>query len=156
VAVDIADDKLELARSIGAEAAVNGAATDVAGAVMEVTNGGAHISVDALGHPDTLFNSVSSLRKQGRHIQIGIMPAGMHNSAVPMDKIIGRELVILGSHGIQAHRYPEMLELISRGKIKLRKLIGRTITLEDAPGALMSMDNFEHVGATVIDLDLAE
>lgn len=152
VAVDIADEKLQFARSIGAEAVVNSMNEDAA-AVRELTGGGAHISIDALGHPEILRDSIGSLRKQGKHIQVGIMEAGMHSAPIPIDKVIARELVILGSHGMQAHRYPEMLELIRKGKLMPERLIGRKISLDDAPNALMKMNEFSGPGATVIDLE---
>ena len=150
VAVDIADDKLDFARSLGAEAAVNGNTADVAEAVRDLTGGGAHISIDALGHPEIIGNSVSSLRKRGKHIQVGIMESGQHNAAMPIDKIIGRELEILGSHGMQAHRYPEMLDMIRAGKLEPQKLIGKRIALEEAPRELVDLDSFAGVGVTVI------
>ena len=64
IAIDIADQKLELAKSLGAVATVNaGKVANVVEAVMEITKGGAHVSVDALGHATTCFNSISNLRK---------------------------------------------------------------------------------------------
>lgn len=155
VAIDISDDALRLAKSLGAVAAVNARrVANVAEAVIEITNGGAHVSLDALGHPTTCFNSISNLRKRGRHIQVGLMPEKMlaeHNTpAVPMGKVIAYELEILGSHGMQAHRYDALFAMIEAGKLPLEKLIGRTITLEQSIDALMNMDKFEGVGVTVV------
>ena len=79
------------------------------------------------------------------------MKSGEHRSPVPVDKIIGRELEILGSHGMQAHRYPEMLEMIVDGRLIPQKLIGRTISLDDAPAELVNMNDFAATGVTVID-----
>jgi alcohol dehydrogenase len=152
VAVDIADDKLDLARSVGAEVSVNSSDTNVAEAIMGTTGGGAHISIDALGHPEILFTSVSSLRKRGKHIQVGIMESGLHQAAIPVDKVIARELEIIGSHGMQAHRYPEMLEMISDGRLQPDKLIGNKVSLEQSAKVLADMNSFQGVGVTVIDL----
>lgn len=152
VAIDIDDAKLEFAKSIGAVATVNSnQVKNVVEAVMEITGGGAHVSIDALGNPATCFNSISNLRKRGKHIQVGIMESEHHRTIVPMDKIIGRELEILGSHGMQAHRYPEMLEMIRAGKLQPQKLIGKTISLEESLTELVNMNNFSAVGVTVID-----
>lgn len=150
VAIDIADDKLEFARSIGAEAVVNASTTDVVEAVVEIS-GGVHVSLDALGSLETCFNSISSLRKRGKHIQIGIMEAGQHNALLPIDKIIARELEIIGSHGMQAHRYPEMLEMIREGRLHPQRLIGKKVPLESAPDELVKMNAFADRGVTVID-----
>ena len=79
------------------------------------------------------------------------MEAGKHRAAVPIDKVIGRELEILGSHGMQAHRYPEMLDLIKRGKLQPSQLIGKTISLCESGTFLMEMDRFSSPGVTVIN-----
>lgn len=152
VAVDIQDEKLDFARSVGATATVNATQTpDVAAQVVELTGGGAHVSVDALGNPATCYQSVANLRKRGKHIQVGLMMGGDQNAPIPLDKIISDELEFLGSHGMQAHKYPEMLAMIKAGKLSPDKLIGKTITLEETPDALVSMDRFPGTGVTVID-----
>lgn len=151
VAVDISPAALELAQSLGAAAVVNAREVDdVAGAVREITKGGAHVSLDALGAVTTCVNSINSLRKRGRHIQVGLM-AGDHSfPPVPMGRVISHELEILGSHGMQAHRYGAMLEMILAGRLKPELLVGRQITLEQSIEALMGMDRFEGVGVTVV------
>jgi len=153
VAIDIGADKLQFARSIGAAVTIDVARTpDVVGAVREATDGGAHVSIDALGHPTTCFNSIACLRRRGRHVQIGLMLGEHAHPEIPMDKVIAGELHILGSHGMQAFRYEALLEMIRGGKLAPHKLIGRTITLDEAPAALMTMDQFPGTGITVIDM----
>jgi len=152
VAVDIRDEKLDFARSVGAAATVNaGEVHNVVDAVLEMTRGGAHVSIDALGSPKTCFDSVSSLRKRGRHIQVGLMVAEYARSALPMDKVVANELEILGSHGMQAYRYGDLLEMIQAGKLHPEKLIGRTVDLEKGIRELTTMDRFDQTGVTVID-----
>lgn len=151
IAVDIDNAKLALAQDIGATASINAqTAADVPEAVLELTGGGAHVSLDALGHPVTCFNSIQNLRARGKHIQVGLMLGDHTTPQVPMAKVIAKELEILGSHGMQAHRYDAMLSMISTGKLAPARLVGDRITLEDAPEALMNMDQFQAIGATVI------
>ena len=152
VAVDIDDEKLAFAESIGAAATINSKnVANTIEAVRELTGGGAHVSIDALGSPETCFNSISCLRKRGRHIQVGIMESEHHKTALPMDLVIGRELEILGSHGMQAYKYRGMLEMISAGKLQPEKLIGKTISLEESLTELTQMNSFKGIGITVID-----
>ena len=152
VAIDISDEKLEFARSMGAVATINTVKTEnVVENVLDFTQGGAHVSIDALGNPVTCFNSVANLRKRGKHIQVGLMSTDHIHPAVPMDKIIANELEILGSHGIQAYRYPEILAMIQAGKLSPEKLVGKTISLEESLEALVNMANFEGTGITVIN-----
>jgi alcohol dehydrogenase len=152
IAVDLTAEKLAFAREIGAVATVNATATpDVVGAVRDITKGGAHVSIDALGHPSTCFNSIANLRRRGRHVQVGLMLNDHARPRIPMDKVIAHELVILGSHGMQAFRYQAMMDMLEMGKLAPQRLVGRRISLDEAPAALMRMDSFEGQGITVVD-----
>ncbi|WP_323771525.1 zinc-dependent alcohol dehydrogenase family protein [Antarctobacter sp.] len=150
VAVDIAGDKLALALQMGATATVNARDSDVAQAVQDLTGDGAHLSIDALGHPETCANSILSLRKRGRHVQVGLLLGDQSRPPLPMDRVIGWELEILGSHGMQAHRYRAMLDMIESGALSPDRLVGDRISLDEAVPALMAMDSFQARGATVI------
>ena len=150
VAVDLAQRAREASLALGAEAALP-FGDDVAKAVREATQGGAHVSMDAIGSPAALAASLSALRTRGRHLQVGLLPAASGWPQVPMHRVIGKELAILGSHGMAAADYPAMLERIAAGELRPDLLIGRTIALEDAPGALAAMDQPQPVaGMTVI------
>jgi alcohol dehydrogenase len=152
IAIDIADDKLEFARALGAETTINAdTSTDVVEEIREVSDGGAQVSLDALGSRITLFNSVACLRKRGRHVQVGLLSPEHRDAAVPTGLIVANELEILGSHGMQAHRYPAMLEMITGGRLQPEKLIGQTVTLEQAAALLVDMDSFSGTGIAVID-----
>ena len=152
VAIDIQDEKLDLARELGAVAVVNAYQSDnLVADVQEITEGGAHVSLDALGSQTTCFNSIANLRKRGKHIQVGLMVADERHPTLPMDKIIAHELEIYGSHGMQAHRYPDLLRMIEAGKLQPQKLIGRTISLSQAATALPTMNHFPDTGITIIN-----
>lgn len=152
VAVDIADDKLELARKLGAVATVNSRKVpDVVEAIRDITGGGAHLSIDALGHPETCFNSIRNLRRRGRHVQIGLMLGENTTPKIPMAQIIAHELEIYGSHGMQAWRYDAMLDMIRTGRLMPQKLIARSMTLHEAIPALMTMDSTNETGIGIID-----
>lgn len=152
IAVDIDDVKLDLARELGAIDILNAkTCDDIPSAIKDLSGGGAHVSVDALGSAITSFNSVSSLRKRGKHIQIGLMTGDHAHARVPMDRIVAHELEILGSHGMQAFRYDAMIDMIMTGKLAPQKLIRDRVTLAEGATALMNMDNFVSTGVTVID-----
>ncbi|MBQ9351001.1 MULTISPECIES: zinc-dependent alcohol dehydrogenase family protein [unclassified Phyllobacterium] len=151
IAVDLTEEKLAFARELGAVATVNGSQQrDIVGAVKEITKGGAHVSIDALGHPSTCFNSIANLRRRGRHVQVGLMLGDHARAPIPMDKVIAYELEILGSHGMQAFRYKALMDMLEQGKLAPQKLIGKRIALDEAPAALMAMDRFEGTGISVV------
>jgi alcohol dehydrogenase len=150
VAIDIDDEKLKLAREMGASLTINARGTsEVPETIRQMTGGGAQLSIDALGSAVTSFNSISCLRRRGRHVQVGLM--GEHAKAeVPMARIIAHELEVYGSHGMQAHRYGAMLAMIESGRLAPQRLITRHIGLDEAPQALMDMDKFQGTGVTII------
>ncbi len=151
VAVDIAPDKLALARSLGAVATVDaGAVAEVGAAVAELSEGGAHVSLDALGHSVTCVNSIESLRRLGRHVQVGLLLGDQVHPPIPMDRVVAHELRIMGSHGMAAHRYEAMLEMIGSGSLEPGRLLGRAISLEQSIEALTTMDRSSQAGVTVI------
>ena len=155
VAVDVRPDALAMASSCGAAVTINAATADPAVTVRDATDGGAHVSIDALGSQDTLTASIEGLRRRGRHIQIGLMPAVTGHPTVPMELVIARELQVLGSHGMPAHAYPEMMALVESGAVRLSDLVTVEIPLGAAPAALVSMDAPTTPGITVIEVSNA-
>lgn len=152
IGVDISDETLQLAQSVGAAVGLNAATEDnLLEAIYEITGGGANVSLDALGSVTTCRNSILSLRKRGRHVQIGLMVGKDEDPPIPMGHVIGKELELIGSHGMQAHQYPAMWRMIETGKLEPKRLVQKTISLEEAPAALEAMGRFGHVGVTVID-----
>ena len=135
VAVDVSAGALALAGELGAEHLVDGTG-DVAAAVRELTGGGAHVSLDALGSAATCAQSVLCLRPRGRHVQVGLLP---ERPVVPMDRVIALELELYGSHGMAAHAYPELLGLVAEGRLRPDLLIRREIGLDDAAEALATV-----------------
>ena len=151
VAVDVADAALDRARELGAEFAVRG--LDPVPAVGEITGGGAHVSIDALGSPSTAVNSVRCLRRRGRHVQVGLLPGPASTPPIPMDLVIGRELEIYGSHGMAARDYPAMMTMVADGTLRPDLAIGRVIGLEDTGQALAAMDKPGSIaGMTVVKI----
>jgi alcohol dehydrogenase len=164
VAVDVSAAARERARELGAEAVVDadgageadgagaadggqagdhghagdGASGGVAAAVAEITGGGAHVSVDALGSPAVAAVSLRCLRRRGRHVQVGLLPGGP--VPLPMDLVIARELEVYGSHGMAARDYPAMMRMVADGTLRPALLTGDVIGLEGVGQALAAMD----------------
>ncbi len=152
IAVDITQVKLNLALEMGACHVINSTGNSgVSEEIQQISNGGAELSIDAVGYSDACFNSVSCLGKRGKHVQIGLFQPGERNTRVPMDLVVEKELEIIGSHGMQAHRYPQMLDMVLSGELQVSRLIHKRINLDDVPSTLSAMDRFEDPGITVID-----
>ena len=151
IAVDRHQVALEQAVSLGAEHVIL-AGDDVAAQVHELTAGGSHVAVDAVGSEQTCSDSILSLRRRGRHVQVGLLPPadGLH-PRVPMARVIGWELDLLGSHGMAAVDYPGMLALIECGELQPQRLIERVVGLEEGAALLPGMHRASPAGMTMID-----
>jgi len=148
VAVDIAAEALALALRLGADDVIDATTTaDVAEAVHDLT-GGAHVSVDCLGHPLTAGNSIRSLRALGRHVQIGLFPTA--TADLPIARVIRDELEVSGVHGLSASRFGEVFALIETGRLNPAAMVTREMTLADLAEALPGMADFHQPGVCVI------
>ena len=152
VGVDVNPAALAMATQLGAVATVDATtAPNVAAAVRELTDGGAHVSLDALGSAATCIASIRSLRKRGRHVQVGLLTGADARPAVPMGRVIAHELEIVGSHGMAAHDYGEMLALVESGRLRPDRLVSAQIGLHEAGQALAAMSGGSTpAGMTVI------
>jgi alcohol dehydrogenase len=146
-AIDINDDALEIAASLGAQT-INSKNTDPVAFLQNL--GGAHVAVDALGSEATAGASVLSLARGGRHLQLGLLltPSGL--TAMPMARVIAWELDLLGSHGMAAADYPEMLALVASGVLNPSLLVKREVNLEIGAQALSELNNQQRGGITII------
>ncbi|MFB6231130.1 MAG: zinc-dependent alcohol dehydrogenase family protein [Salinibacter sp.] len=152
VGVDVSAEALTLAEEVGAAALVDAhREEDVVEAVRGLTDGGAHVSIDALGSQDTCFQSVSCLRKRGRHVQVGLLAGEDRHAAVPLDRVVADELELRGTHGVQAHRYPALLGMVRTGSLHPGKLVQRVLPLREAGTALKQLGTSSGPGIQVID-----
>jgi alcohol dehydrogenase len=157
IAVDTNPEALKLARTYGAadtvQASTSGAADagnaspDVVREILDLTGGGAQVTMDALGSNELVQQALRSLRPRGRHLQVGLLPSGVQ---LDVSRLIGQELEWLGSHGMPAHAYPEMLDLVASGNLNPADLITNRITLEQTPAALAALTTATPAGVTVI------
>jgi alcohol dehydrogenase len=153
VAVDRHPGALEVAAGLGAEHTVlaGSAGTDDVPAAVRGLTGGAHVAVDAVGSERTCADAIHSLRRRGRLAQVGLLPPVEGHPRVPMDRVIGWELDVLGSHGMAAADYPAMMALIASGALEPQRLVERVVGLEEAAALLPGFDTAAPAGMTVVD-----
>jgi alcohol dehydrogenase len=151
IAIDIREDALHLARALGAVHTVLASeGVSVSEKIIELTQGGADVSMDALGSRESCRNSILCLRKQGRHIQVGLLLGKEADPPVPLSAVIARELEIIGSHGMQAREYPAILKQMEEGTLQPEKMLGKILTLEEGAKELMQMGSFPTTGVSLI------
>ncbi len=154
IAIDIQPSRLDSAKRLGADEIIDASRIDVVQRIREITNRGADVSIDALGHPQTCWNSIACLAKRGKHVQVGLMLADHAAPAIPMDAVIAKELEIYGSHGMQSTQYGRIFSMIEKGLVSPQKLLSDTVSLQRGVELLMRFAEFPNSAMTVIDLTL--
>ncbi len=154
-AVDVDPGSRDLAAALGAELTLDGTLTedDLAAAVANWSDGGAHLSVDAVGSPATARSGILALRRRGRHVQVGLLPPSAGRADIPMERVIGWELDVLGSHGMAAADYAGLLAEVAAGAVELDALLapGDPVGLDEAGRLLSRMGETASRGIVLID-----
>eukprot|EP00930_Biecheleria_cincta_P056054 TRINITY_DN42247_c0_g1_i1.p1 TRINITY_DN42247_c0_g1~~TRINITY_DN42247_c0_g1_i1.p1 ORF type:complete len:384 (+),score=51.92 TRINITY_DN42247_c0_g1_i1:35-1153(+) len=152
LAVDVSDDACAKALELGAWHVIDAKLGDayVRSKVSEVTGGvGADLTVDAAGFASTCENAVWCARRGGRMVQVGL-PLGGVEPRVPMSRVAGWELEIIGSHGVGAADMPALLSLVAAGTLQPEKLVQREVGLEEGAECIRAMDDGSPLGMTMI------
>lgn len=150
IVVDIVGEKLTHALSLGAEAAVNARHGDTAERIKEITGGGAHVSIEALGIPETTNASIECLRPLGRHVQVGMPVGHTAKMEINMAAVYLGNLALYGTRGMPPWKYPSLLALIETGRIDMSPLIAREISLSDVGAELAAFNGPTPPGVAVI------
>jgi len=151
VAVDPSPAARERAAGLGATTVGVDAAV---AAVRELTGGGAHVSLDAVGSAATADAALRSLRRQGRHVQVGLMLGRDATAGVPWGLVVAHELRVAGSHGMAAVDYAPMLDLVADGRLDPAALVARVIGFDDLAAALAAMDSTAAAAGGLVVADL--
>src|SRR5690606_2684807 len=149
--IDLDGARLARAAEFGASHTIDASSGPVWEQVRDLAGGGADLTIDAVGSPAVVDQAIRSLRKHGRHVQVGLLVGATADPRIPMELVTMRELEIVGSRGLPAARYGEVFDLIATGKVDPARLVDRTVDLEEGARILTGMDRHTGVGVTVID-----
>lgn len=150
VVVDVVPEKLRHALGLGAEAAVDAREGDTAARIREITGGGAHVSVEALGIAATTNASIECLRPLGRHVQVGMPVGHTARMEINMSAVYQGNLALYGTRGMPAWKYPSLLALIETGRIDMSPLIAREVALSEVGRELAAFNGPTPPGVAVI------
>ena len=150
IVVDVVPEKLEHALGLGAEAAIDARGGGVAARIVELTGGGAHVSVEALGIEATTNASIECLRPLGRHVQVGMPLGHTAHMQINMNAVYMKNLALFGTRGMPSWRYPSLLDMITRGAVDMAPLIAREVALSDASAELRAFNGPTPPGVAVI------
>jgi D-arabinose 1-dehydrogenase-like Zn-dependent alcohol dehydrogenase len=152
IAVDISARALAVARELGAIHVVNAKTDNPVEAIKTLTNGGAQVSIDALGIEDTCRDAVLSLRKLGRHVQLGHTTRNEAGYVpLPIDVILLNELKLFGAFGMAGQRYDTMLAMCEAGTLQPGRVVRERVGLEGVTSVFEAMGAYDTTGLVVID-----
>jgi L-iditol 2-dehydrogenase len=130
IAIDLDDDRLQLAAKLGATATINSAKCDAVAAVLERTNGrGVDVALEVVGAAQPLATAIGCTRRGG---QIGLVGNLAAEVPLPLQIVVMRELALFGSCA-SAGEYPRAIELIANGAIQVAPLISAIAPLAEGP-----------------------
>ncbi|MEL7026849.1 MAG: zinc-dependent alcohol dehydrogenase family protein [Pseudomonadota bacterium] len=150
IVVDIVEEKLNHAKQLGADAAVNASEEKVADAIVEITGGGADVSIEALGIEATTNASIECLAPLGRHVQVGLPTGKTAHMNINMNAVYMKNLALFGTRGMPAWKYPSLLSMIERGAVDISPMVAREVALSDASDELRAMNGPTSPGTAVI------
>ena len=127
---DVDATRLEMARQVGADEVLHCSGAELLAEVMRLTGGnGVDVALEAVGRNETVASAIDCTRKSGKVTLIGnIMP----EVTLPLQKVVVKQLRLQGSCA-SSGEYPEAIELIAQGKIKVKPLITAVASLEEGP-----------------------
>ncbi|MFZ9684073.1 MAG: zinc-dependent alcohol dehydrogenase family protein [Gemmobacter sp.] len=150
IVVDVVPEKLAHALALGADAAIDAREGEVAARILEITGGGAHLRVVALGISASTNGSIECLRPLGRHVQVGMPVGHTARMEINMNVVYMRNLALYGTRGMPAWRYPSLLALIETGQVDFAPLIAREVALSGASAELRAFNGPTPPGVAII------
>jgi succinate semialdehyde reductase (NADPH) len=151
IAIDVRDDKLEIARRVGATDIVNSRTTNATEYVREITDGhGVDVAFEVLGRPETFTQALEIIGDGGRMVAVGIAP-GKTSAPVEITRLVRRGLRIIGSYGARTRAdMPEIIRLAARGTFRPEAIVTKRFPLEEADAAYQALDRGEIVGRAIV------
>jgi S-(hydroxymethyl)glutathione dehydrogenase/alcohol dehydrogenase len=151
LAIDVADDKLEIARRVGASDVINSKTTNATERVRELTDGrGVDVAFEVLGRPETFTQALEIIGDGGRMVAVGIAP-GKTTAPVEITRLVRRGLRIIGSYGARTRAdMPEIIRLAAHGTFRPETIVTRRYPLTDADAAYQALDRGEILGRAIV------
>jgi succinate semialdehyde reductase (NADPH) len=151
IAVDIREEKLAAAQRLGATRGVNGAESDAAAQVRELTGGkGVDVAFEALGRPETVVTAFDAIREGGRVVVVGLAPTAVA-APIEITRMVRRSVSVVGSFGARMRSdLPELINLVARGNVGIEQLVSQRFRLEEANEAYAALSRGEITGRGIV------
>ncbi|KAI0529375.1 hypothetical protein KFK09_001924 [Dendrobium nobile] len=153
IAVDVQDEKLHNAMTLGATHTINASRDDVVEKIKEITGGmGVDIAVEALGKPLTFMQCTKAVRDGGKAVIIGLAPTNALGE-IELTRLVRRQIKIIGSYGARARQdLPQVVKLAETGIFSLQNTVSRKCRFEEANQVYKDLDDGKIIGRAVIEI----
>ncbi|EOX94132.1 hypothetical protein QUC31_004422 [Theobroma cacao] len=153
IAVDVQNDKLQKAKTLGATHTINAIEEDAVERIKEITGGpGVDIAVEALGKPQTFLQCIQSVRDGGKAVMIGLAKSGAIGE-VDINRLVRRKIKVIGSYGARARQdLPKLVKLAETGIFNLSSAVSQKYKFEEASKAFQDLNQGKIVSRAVIEI----
>lgn len=154
IAIDLSDEKLDLARSFGATGTINPKKEDVGKKLLEITQGkGVDVFVEALGKKSTIEQAINLVKDGGKAVVTGLAPA-WEKGEIELTRLVRRQIKIIGSYGARARQdVPVIMSLVEKGTINLTAGgISKVFSLEEAGLAYKLLEEGKINGRAIVKI----
>jgi S-(hydroxymethyl)glutathione dehydrogenase/alcohol dehydrogenase len=152
IAIDVKDDKLEAAKSLGATDVVNASHTESAPRVLELTDGrGVDVAFESTGRSETYAMALSCVRSGGSVVAVGLSSATT-TIPVELNRFVRKGIRLLGSYGARPRQdMPELLSLVHRGILDAKRSVTTRYALAKVNDALDALDKGAVIGRSILE-----
>ncbi|PLR82543.1 alcohol dehydrogenase [Bacillus canaveralius] len=138
IAVDMLDERLEMAKELGADYIINGKHANVQDEIVRITNGrGADAAIDCSGSPYAQNDALDCVRPHGRVAFVG---ESKETTIKPSPQLIRKQVTVMGSWYFPIQEFPEIAEFIVRHNLPVEKLVTHRFKLDEAEMAFRLFD----------------
>lgn len=152
IAIDLNDEKLALAKQLGARHIINASSPDCIDQVRELTNGGVHVAIETAGSPRALNTAYAVTRRGGTTVAAG-MPGPDAEVTLSHLSIAAEERTVKGSYMgscVPSRDIPRYMALFQEGKLPVDRLLSRTIGFDELNAAMDRLDKATTVREVLI------
>lgn len=153
IAVDIVDEKLQMASEMGATHTINSAEEDVVERVMDITGNGADYSFEFVGNPQVVEQLLPVLAPTGEAILVGTSPAGVHDVGIDLIDFMTGEKVLKGafngSYNLKL-AIPDIADMIAEGVFDLDPLITDTRPMSELNEAMEALEDGSQIRQIIL------
>ncbi|MFD1849720.1 2,3-butanediol dehydrogenase [Oceanobacillus bengalensis] len=127
IVVDLSEERLEKAKELGATTVINGMRDDIVETILGLTNGGVSVAYECAGAQPTMTHAVASVKQGGQVMAIAVFAKPI---AVDMGQLLFKAADITSTLAYR-HVFPEVIDMISTGRLDVKPVITKKIELED-------------------------